>query len=118
VKLFPAESVTEGLTEDTESSALAGWPALKTAGLMPNVMRAPLCAWTAVENAPIEPIDMLIEISIKNALRRMIFLLRCDQTDTHFRAEVSLAPGTDGRQLEGPPILNVLGLTLNATLAV
>jgi len=45
VKLMPAESVkVVVLTDDTESSALAGWPARKIAGFTPNVIRVPVCA--------------------------------------------------------------------------
>jgi len=40
MKVLPEESVSgEMLAEDTVSSALAGWPARKIAGFIPNVMR-------------------------------------------------------------------------------
>src|SRR5260370_33515304 len=50
-KLFPAESVSgTALTENTESSALAGWPARKIGGFIPNGTRPAVWARAGAVN--------------------------------------------------------------------
>jgi len=75
MKVYPGKSVSgEMLTDDTESSAFAGWPARKIAGLMPNVMR-PVCAAAGVANGKTKSNEKPNKIARLEHIRRMVFSL-------------------------------------------